>query len=226
MKKDVNQKILIYKITNTLNNKVYIGQTIHYLFPLKRINAHFKKAGNGVDLVYRAFKKYGKDIFSIDLIATALDLHTGNELEKFFIKHFNSLVPIGYNIREGGLNGGKLPKEIIEKIANKNRGKPSKLKGVPKSVEHKQNMSKSRKGFDTNNRKIARKLYMHGHNNISIKAININTNKSYIFKNITECAKVLNLSASCISRTVRNIQNRTQHKGYKFEIVDKRPKTE
>lgn len=94
----------IYKITNTINNKVYIGQTVNIE---KRFKQHIRASQNKTceeynNLLYNAFRKYGIDNFTIENMGFYEDY---NEKEKEFIALFNSNNPqYGYNILEGGEN--------------------------------------------------------------------------------------------------------------------------
>ena len=67
--------MIIYKITNKINGKVYIGQTIQPL--KKRWNLHRAKK-SGCPALTRAFEKYGKDNFDICIIDHA---HAREELD-------------------------------------------------------------------------------------------------------------------------------------------------
>ena len=103
----------IYYIKNLITNKYYVGQTINDL--KERWRNHRKKNSNCVYLK-NAFKKYGFDNFEFKLICICFD----DDLNKFeidYIKHFNSLVPDGYNLKKGGLGGGKLHQETKDKIS-------------------------------------------------------------------------------------------------------------
>lgn len=86
----------IYKISNTVNNKVYIGQTIR---PIEeRFKRHINDAINNIlDTHFaRAIRLYGADKFYIELIDTA---NTQEELtikESEWIKKYNSIQD-GYN---------------------------------------------------------------------------------------------------------------------------------
>ncbi len=88
----------IYKITNLLNNKIYIGQSIH---PGKRWKEHQQHARARDDNypIHLAINKYGANNFSFEILEWTEDYD--NE-EKRLINYFNSLVPCGYNIIEGG----------------------------------------------------------------------------------------------------------------------------
>jgi group I intron endonuclease len=93
----------IYKITNTVNNKVYIGQTINSIN--KRFNSHLQGVNrkNICSALYSAFIKYGKDKFIIEsIVAGDYSKEELNELEVFYIKKHNSLSPNGYNLQSGG----------------------------------------------------------------------------------------------------------------------------
>lgn len=61
---------VIYKITNLINNKIYIGQTIHFK---ERIRSHEETAVNVKSKsynnpLYKTFRKYGIENFSIEII--------------------------------------------------------------------------------------------------------------------------------------------------------------
>lgn len=83
----------IYKITNNLNNKIYIGKTKQFKV---RKNQHIK--GHTDSLVSRAIKKYGIDNFTFEIIDSTLTEDELSEKEYMYIKKFNSLTPNGYNI--------------------------------------------------------------------------------------------------------------------------------
>ena len=90
----------IYKITNSINNKVYIGQSND---PMRRWKKHKFDALNNVDVgksaIHDAMRQLGVDNFQIHIIGWFEDY---NEKEKEYIIEFNSLVPNGYNIQDGG----------------------------------------------------------------------------------------------------------------------------
>lgn len=103
----------IYKIKNNINNKYYIGQTIHDL--QKRFNKHKQTSSNCIYLK-NAFNKYGSLNFTFELICICFDTDL-NYYESYYIKKYNSLVPNGYNLKNGG-NNGKMHSYTKEKISN------------------------------------------------------------------------------------------------------------
>lgn len=96
MKKENSYKI--YKITNIINNKVYIGQTKRN--PRTRYNEHLRNE----EILKYAGEKYGRENLILEIIEENLSQAEANEKEKIYIKVYNSLVPYGYNLSEGGLS--------------------------------------------------------------------------------------------------------------------------
>ena len=97
---------IIYCYTNLVNGKKYIGQTIN---PQQRFAAHKSSAFNSKDpeynsLIHRAFRKYGYENFEYEVLAEAESIEELNGLEIYFIAHYNSKIPNGYNIATGGKN--------------------------------------------------------------------------------------------------------------------------
>ena len=90
----------IYKITNKVNGKLYIGQTI---YPLSyRYTNHLSDARNGRGYAMAsAIRKYGEKNFKIELIEEC-DEDQLNDLEIKYIKKYNSVTPNGYNLTHGG----------------------------------------------------------------------------------------------------------------------------
>lgn len=88
----------IYKITNKINGKCYIGQTVDY----KRRFSEHKSMGYGNEqnkVLYKAFKKYGIENFSFEVIENKTSDY--NVREKYWIAYYDSFNN-GYNMTEGG----------------------------------------------------------------------------------------------------------------------------
>jgi len=86
----------IYKITNTVNNKVYIGQSIDIETRWK----NHKKEYHREDLVYLAIQKHGLESFKFEVLELCLPEEL-NDKEKQYIREYESDM-IGYNILPGG----------------------------------------------------------------------------------------------------------------------------
>lgn len=89
-------KKAIYKITNNINHKIYIGQSIN---PNKRFQQHCSYKSKDNSLLNKAIQKYGKENFSLEIIGWFEDY---NDKEKYYIQFFRTLVPYGYNVTPGG----------------------------------------------------------------------------------------------------------------------------
>ena len=86
----------IYKITNKINGKAYIGQTIR---PVEyRFHRHINDAMHNVlDTHFaRAIRKYGPDKWQLEIIDNAETQEELNQKEQYWIRHYNS-VEEGYN---------------------------------------------------------------------------------------------------------------------------------
>lgn len=111
----------IYKITNTVNGKAYIGQTIHDAVK-GRIADHLNGNSKGSRLVKRAIEKYGKDAFTYDILYDGIIPKFLDALEIAAIEKFNTIAPHGYNLTTGG-EGGSHCKETRQKLSEINIGK-------------------------------------------------------------------------------------------------------
>ena len=92
----------VYKITNDINNKVYIGQTTRTIE--ERFKEHLYEVVRGRHLdwpLYKAMKKYGVQHFKPEIIEETCDL---DERERFWIEVYRSFKD-GYNATIGG--GGR-----------------------------------------------------------------------------------------------------------------------
>ena len=176
-------KYQIYKITNNISGKMYVGQ-----HKVRKNEGPRTYMGKGIALI-EAYKKYGIKNFQKIIIEEIEDTEKHeyvSEREKYWIKKLNTLAPKGYNISEGGegginkeialkgaitrkLRGYKHSKETKEKISKSNKNKP-------KSEIHKQHLKENHK---------TRKLHI-----ISFE----NKNKSIqTFESVSDIAKRFNI---------------------------------
>lgn len=112
----------IYKMTNKINGRCYIGQSTHIE---KRWKDHYYAYQNINDEgynypLYKAMRKYGYDNFTFEILEEC-DAAVLNEREMFYIKHFNSFND-GYNQTLGGdstIQSSKLTVEQVLEIQDK-----------------------------------------------------------------------------------------------------------
>jgi group I intron endonuclease len=149
--------MIIYQITNIVNNKRYIGKTTKTI--TDRFNSHLATAKYGSKTyLHKALRKYGQEKFKISLIEK--DIFSEDilaEREKFWIKKISP----EYNMTKGGegSTGRILSEESLIKMSIKSKNRKrnphseetrqkisSALKGRPLTNERKQNISKSKLG--------------------------------------------------------------------------------
>lgn len=155
-------KFYVYKITNTKNDKVYVGQTTETLN--RRFKRHINKAqlDNPLTKIHRAINKYGSDIFSISLLEECTSQEQLTEREYFWINYLDS-VNNGYNINDTQAKCGG-----------------DTLQNHPKIKEIGLKISKSVMGGNN-------------HRAVKVKAIDVTENKEYIFEQLMDCVRDLEL---------------------------------
>jgi len=121
--------MIIYKTSNLINNKFYIGQDSH---------ENPKYLGSGT-LLKRAIKKYGLKNFQKDIIENNIKTYDIlNEKEKYWISYYKKLYPdLCYNIKPGGAQS-YFSKTHCENIglSVKKRGNPHKNHEVIINTKH------------------------------------------------------------------------------------------
>lgn len=144
------------------NGKMYIGKTTYSLNKRKR--EHFRLCNKGKGLVlYNAFRKYGFDNFSWNVIDTADSNEELNSKEKFWIRFYNTFIKNdccnGYNMTIGGdgLGRGELHPQYNKEFTDEHKkkikenhadfsGKNNPMYGRKQSSEAKAKASESKKG--------------------------------------------------------------------------------
>lgn len=92
----------IYKITNKVNGKVYIGFTQN---TKRRWWAHRSFNGSKTKALYLAMQKHGRDNFCFDILYQSKEqIHTLKTMEPLFIAEYRAFGNGGYNMNEGGDN--------------------------------------------------------------------------------------------------------------------------
>lgn len=111
----------IYLITNKINGKKYVGQTLCADVEI-RWDQHrkVKKSCMG-RYIYNTYKKYGIENFKFQIICICFDEDT-DKYEDEYIKKYNTLVPNGYNLKGGGSHGKHHP-ETLKKMSESLKGR-------------------------------------------------------------------------------------------------------
>lgn len=127
----------IYKTTNLINGRIYIGQKSGTFSP--------SYLGSGWILI-KALHKYGKNNFKIEVIAYATSKKMLNSLEIKYISKYRQIFgrEFLYNITDGG-EGKCSPcsEKSKKKIGDANRRPNYKLRGISFNILHKEKLSKA-----------------------------------------------------------------------------------
>ena len=211
---------IIYKITNSVNGKVYIGVTENYQ---TRKNGHIRDAALKQTPLYKAMRKYGIDSFIFEILHDNVD----RLLEIDAIAKYQANNPkYGYNLTEGGEGtiGYKHTDETKEIFRQLKLGKSH-------SPEHRRKISEGNRGrivSDITRKKIGEKLAGNQHfmgktfSDETKQLLSIQKAKEWSFKNPEgEILTITNMRAFCIenglatsamSRVLSGKQS--HHKGY------------
>lgn len=188
--------MIVYKITNLINDKVYIGQTIR---PLEeRWTQHISDRNKFDYPLYRAINKYGKKAFKVETIKTVDSIEMLNKAESEEISKHNSLNRgFGYNILHGGGNY-KLPQAVKDKISKSMLGK-----------KFKSHMTKEKRSEIARANAICR-------NNRTITVKDKNDNLLYEGAVLSDCAKQLNIPVSSLYKWIMGMR-----KSKKYQVFMK-----
>lgn len=132
----------VYKITNILNNKIYIGQSKN---PQARWGCH-KANINKNNHLYLSMKKYGINNFTFEIIAQTKQIYNIDKLEVICIAQYNSMDrDFGYNKNSGGNANKIVSQETRLKLSKASKGRQTRLGSIC-SDETKKILSEKNKG--------------------------------------------------------------------------------
>lgn len=201
--------MIIYKITNKINGKVYIGQTIRSLE--KRWECHQHQ--DNCTHIHRAIKKYGPENFTIEQIDVACTRDELDRKEQFWIEHYNSMMPNGYNLQTGGRHC-EFSDETKRKIS-------LRLTGIKRSEETKKKIGAASR------MRSPGKLGKQASEDQKIKCRLSNPNRKpvmcietgVVYLSITQAANVNGVHRQHIQEVLRGKRNSAG--GYTWKVVDK-----
>lgn len=131
----------IYRITNLINGKTYIGQHKY-----RKLNDGYMGSGK---ILKQAQKKYGMENFEKEILYSRIQYkETADDMERFAITKERALDKAEYNIADGGqgCTGYKHTDEWRRKMSEAHKGKPGSWKGKHHSEEQKRKISEANKG--------------------------------------------------------------------------------
>ena len=151
----------VYKITNNVNGKIYIGYTSQGV--RRRFKKHLSDAFSRMCCahLHKAIRKYGPDSFRVETLHVFADQQSAFDMESQLIKELKTQdTSIGYNIADGG-KGGVTP-EMAKKISKA-------IKGRKLSKEHVAKLPQNQKGFKPNLSEETRRKFAENSRNRIVK---------------------------------------------------------
>lgn len=216
---------IIYKITNKINGRIYIGQTIRTLEDRWYHHVYYATQKKCKTKLGRAIRKYGASAFDAVVIETSDNL---DEREIYFINLFKS-VTSGYNIKIGG-DGGPHALSTKKKIskANKKRVWTQEMRDnmsrailawheergfVPKSEEFRRKISiaNSRRKMPTKTKEKFQK-----HNESLMKPVVCITNDKE-YPSIAAACKELNINNGQLSQHLKGKHKHVKGLVFKYK---------
>lgn len=220
--------MVIYKITNIRNNKVYIGQTsVKHNQRWTNHKYSLRKNIHSNNHLQAAWNKYGEVNFHYEIIYTAVSKEDLNNKEKEFIKKLKSNDPSkGYNLDQGG-GVGRMTEENKEKLRERMLGNKNTL-GRKKTEEekeaHRQMMIGRKLRPRTEEEKAhlsalwsGDKCHWHGKPAPNVRKV-LCHNNGKVYDSVHLAALDLKCDRSSISKVCRGKQKSI--KGYTFEYID------
>ena len=207
--------MIIYKVTNKENNKVYIGKTVRELKVRKW--AHYDSARNlGSETnFHRALMKYPKESFVWEIIGTANTEDELNQMEIDFIKEYDSFRN-GYNMSEGGTGGltykkgSPLYEKIKHKLGKWENGNPGSTQdAISKRIETFKNTTWVKGESHGNYGKHPEKSNLLGEKNPNAKSISID---GITYGSLMDASRKLNIPEHTIRRRCKS----DKYKTYKY----------
>lgn len=183
--------MIIYKITNNINSKIYIGQTTQTFENRKSNYFNEYKWSKKPRPIILAMRKYGIENFTFEILED--NITSKIELDRkeryYVIEVYHSMIEEGhgYNVERGGNGKGKHSDITKRKISEAQKGQLNHMFGKTGEL-----------------------------NKTSKKIIELTTNKTY--GSASEAARILNLSFSHVCAVARGERGSTG--GYVFRYLD------
>ena len=141
--------MLIYLVTNIVNDKKYVGQTVKSLKVRKRNHLSVAKFHKYNSYFHRALIKYSEEAFDWKILHGGVEnIDELNRLEIYYIGYYNTYGKGGYNLTLGGSGrvGYKPSAETRHKLSLANIGKNNPNYGKKPSTETRKKMSIANSG--------------------------------------------------------------------------------
>ncbi len=211
--------MIVYKITNMINGKCYVGQTVQSLH--SRWKNHCNSSS--CTALRSAIDKYGKENFLMETLEECSDLDTLNEREEFWIKDLKTISPGGYNLKTGGKNSRPSEEtkkkmstsQIGRKLTEEHKAKLSRAKLGKKRKPHTEDTKKKMSDWHKKNSHMIGKTESKHHNAKKIYCYETDQ----VFNSIIEASRELVIHRNSITNFLSGLTKSTRQ-GYTFKYVN------
>jgi len=207
--------MLIYKITNKTNGKIYVGLTVKKS-ALHRFTKHVSEAKNTNENRYflNAIRKYGRDNFIVEEIDKANSIEELKQKEIFYINFYNSTNRnIGYNRSLGGdgTSGVKKSEETRNKIRQKALGRKW---SEERKVEHSKMLKLSNRDY---NKQITNFKTYNETKKKNVEKYDLENNLIKSYESIALCLEENKLDRAYF---LYKVKNNKDYKGFIYKIKE------
>ena len=222
----------IYCITNTLNGKRYVGKTKYSIE--KRFEQHSKASNKINTYIHNAILKYGKESFTIELVAQVQD-EDWKYWERYYIKKYHShFTEGGYNITYGGDSNPMDIPEVKEIQKRRCKEKPYEKRanwlGKHHSEESRKKMSRVQSVICNTEERRERNALQHEKQKKRVGMLSMDGNLVRIFDSLTDAVGYLGgdlRQAGSVGKYVDKFNKngkRSRYLGYSwtYNLEDKR----
>jgi group I intron endonuclease len=215
--------MIVYKITNKINGKIYIGQTITTL--KQRWKCH--KYSKDDCLFHKAIRKYGAENFTVEQIDVATDMEELNKKEKYWIEFYDCMIPKGYNSTTGG-DSFLFYEGVRKKMSEKRKGVPTNrhLFGEANPFYGKTHSEETRRKLsEYAKQRTGERNPFYGHK-LTQKQKDAHCKRvrcvetGEVFESMAEACAKYNIDPSTMSKVLRKIEGKTC-KGFHWEYDNK-----
>ncbi len=206
----------IYKITNKVNGKIYIGLTIQGT-RVRYLHHLYEARSNSTFPIHRAIRKYGEENFEVEVIVSVEAQEELKLLEKAYIQEYKANDrKFGYNMTEGGdgtfgrLHSEETKEKIRQKAIGRKMSDDSKRR---MSEAHSRN--KEQDWYKANKRRAALKSAESKKKKIDVYDLENNFIETCL--SATETCNKYNITGSVLYRCLVNYNMPSRTRKYKFK---------
>jgi hypothetical protein len=233
----------IYKIINTVNQKIYVGQAVSHIKnhgkfrrygSIKRFSSHVSEAiTNNKDkqcfYLNNAIRKYGSDKFRVKVIDTC-SWEKRDEIEAKYINECKSVFPLGYNLKIGGTvfqHTEESRRRLgIAGLKSWDKHKLEKFNNIIIPTDLQDNIENYISYYEYTNRNKIKRIYTLTIGSISVDFGSISLNKEELKKNILEFVnklvnKRMNIARPADVRETPNPDDDLANKDSELDSVNK-----